>query len=126
MKILYINVAVTVLALPLLIPETYALITKRCQSVCSRSDGQEFCQRCRMRVPMRFGKRTEMSRNIDSKNTIQHIPDDDDDESLEMSMLGTSPLSKDETIKTESHVLLNSMRNFVRDLEDWNRDFYEA
>lgn len=67
-----------------------------------------------------------MSRNMDSKNTIQHIPDDDDDESLEISMQGTSPLSKGETIKTESQVLLDSMRNFVRDLEDWNRDFYEA
>ena len=74
---------------------------------------------------MRFGKRTEMSRNIDSKNTIQHIPDDEDDESLEGSKQGTSPLSKGDNIKIESQILLDSMRNFVRDLDEWNRDFYE-
>lgn len=123
MKILYVNLTLTMVALHFLLTDTNALMMKRCQSVCSRSDGQEFCQRCRMRVPMRFGKRTDMSRNTDSKK-IQQVADDNDDAS-EFDVSTNHKASSSSSMKAESRLLLNSMRNFISDLEEWNRDLYD-
>ncbi|GFY71655.1 uncharacterized protein TNIN_99331 [Trichonephila inaurata madagascariensis] len=105
---------------------TSAQMSKRCQSVCSRSDGQEFCQRCRMRVPMRFGKRVETpldsrddasSESKQSSHLQRDVPDGPYDES--------SRLSESNNLQVETRLLLNSMRNFARDLEEWDREFYD-
>ncbi|GIY45518.1 hypothetical protein CEXT_351881 [Caerostris extrusa] len=53
MKYLLISFAITAVVLQL----ASAQLSKRCQSVCSRSDGQEFCQKMPNASPMRFGKR---------------------------------------------------------------------
>lgn len=126
MKSLRFSLVVITVAVYLLIPDICGVITKRCQSVCSRSDGQDFCQRCRMRVPMRFGKRTDSSRDLgDTKNKIQRIIEDDDESRLDESNQGLLPQQPSENIRAETQILLNSIRNFVKDLDDLNTEFYD-
>ncbi|CAL1282225.1 unnamed protein product [Larinioides sclopetarius] len=122
MKYLLLSFAATVVVFHL----SSAQLTKRCQSVCSRSDGQEFCQRCRMRVPMRFGKRVDPSPTdsgdeaSDSSEPI-HLQRDLEDGQYEDS----SRLIDNKNLRVETRLLLNSMRNFARDLEDWDREVYD-
>ncbi|GFT98316.1 uncharacterized protein NPIL_617081 [Nephila pilipes] len=122
MKYLLLSLA----AIAVLFCLTSAQMSKRCQSVCSRSDGQEFCQRCRMRVPMRFGKRMEAplesrdDASSDSKQSI-HVQNDADDGPYDDS----NRLSETNNLQVETRLLLNSMRNFARDLEEWGREIYD-
>ncbi|KAF8770129.1 hypothetical protein HNY73_017698 [Argiope bruennichi] len=122
MKYLLLSFVATVIVFHL----SSAQLSKRCQSVCSRSDGQEFCQRCRMRVPMRFGKRvdpTPTDSGDDANDSSQPIPlqRDRDDGRYDDS----SRLIGNKNLRVESSLLLNSMRNFARDLEDWDREVYD-
>ncbi|GIY39424.1 hypothetical protein CDAR_558751, partial [Caerostris darwini] len=120
MKYLLISFAIIAVVLQL----ASAQLSKRCQSVCSRSDGQEFCQRCRMRVPMRFGKRDQLQ--LDSRdetsdsNPPTHLQRDVDDGQYDDS----SRLIENRNLRVETRLLLNSLRNFAKDLDDWDREIY--
>ncbi|KFM78924.1 hypothetical protein X975_16463, partial [Stegodyphus mimosarum] len=124
MKHLPLNLAVTA-ALFLLLPDVSAVVSKRCQSVCNRSDGQEFCQRCRMRVPMRFGKRAEPIRGdvAGQKKLMQQLTEDDDEDSR--FEVPNHPQTEKENMRAEARLLLNSMRTFISDLEEWDREQYD-
>lgn len=75
---------------------------------------------------MRFGKRTESSQDLgNTKGTLQRIPDDDDGDEDESQFDVSRGSPQSDSIKEETQVLLDSIRNYVRDLDDWNRDLYE-
>lgn len=121
MKYLLFTVATTAIIF-YLIPDATSELLKRCQSVCSRSDGQDFCQRCRMRVPMRFGKRMELSNDVtgQKKGMGQQLTEEDDS-----GYEDSSRESGNGNVRDEARLLLDSMKNFAKDLENWNREMYD-
>ncbi|KAG8196871.1 hypothetical protein JTE90_027583 [Oedothorax gibbosus] len=127
MKSLVFTFAMTALML-YLIPESSAELLKRCESVCSRSDGQDFCQRCRMRVPMRFGKRVVPTNDVPSqkkgmRQLAGEAEEEDNNSGYEDS--GSQESGSNANVREEARFLLGSMKNFARDLENWNNEVYD-